>query len=155
MSFSLYYTELTDWFATEVSPEMIKFRTRLFQLLQREMELREIVQIIGVEALQESDRLTLEVATVARDAFLKQSVFNEADAFNMYEKQYWMLRAIFAFLDAAHVALKRGVFVEKIVESRLRMKLLAMQNVPNEKFREEAERLIDEIEMELTGMEPG
>jgi len=155
LSFSLYYTELTDWFATEVSPEMIKFRTRLFQLLQREMELREIVQIIGVEALQESDRLTLEVATVARDAFLKQSVFNEADAFNMYEKQYWMLRAIFAFLDAAHVALKRGVFVEKIVESPLRMKLLAMQNVPNEKFREEAERLIDEIEMELTGMEPG
>ena len=38
---------------------------------------------------------------MAREAFLKQSVFNENDAFNTFEKQYWMLRAIFAYHDSA------------------------------------------------------
>ncbi len=148
-SFSLYYPQLKEWFEREVSPEMPGLRGRLFVLLQRQAELKEIIQIIGVEALQESDRLTLEVANLARDAFLKQSVFNEADAFNSYEKQYLMLKAIFSFFDNAEAALKRGVYIEAILDSPSRTRLLKMRDVPNDGILKEAVELMEAVESEF------
>lgn len=148
-SFSLYYPQLKEWFEREVSPEMPGLRGRLFVLLQRQAELKEIIQIIGVEALQESDRLTLEVANLARDAFLKQSVFNEADAFNSYEKQYLMLKAIFSFFDNAEAALKRGVYIETILDSPSRTRLLKMRDVPNGGILKEAVELMEAVESEF------
>ncbi len=148
-SFSLYYRQLKEWFEKEVSPELPELRARLFSLLQKQAELKEIIQIIGVEALQETDRLTLEAATLASDAFLKQSVFNEADAFNSYEKQYLMLKAIFAFHDNAVAALKRGVFIEAILDSGSRARLLGMRDVPNDGIAEEAAGFIEEVEKEF------
>ncbi|MBI5642941.1 MAG: V-type ATP synthase subunit A [Deltaproteobacteria bacterium] len=152
-SFSLYQTELVDWFSSEVAHDMLPLRGRLYSLLQRQTELKDIIQIIGVEALQESDRLTLEVANIARDAFLKQSVFNEADAYNTYVKQYWMLKVIFAFMDNAGAALKRGVYIETIVDNPLRTKVMRMQNTPNEGYPKEAEDLISSIENEFSMLE--
>ncbi len=148
-SFSLYYRQLKEWFEKEVSPELPELRARLFSLLQKQAELKEIIQIIGVEALQEADRLTLEAATLASDAFLKQSVFNEVDAFNSYEKQYLMLKAIFAFHDNAVEALKRGVFIETILDSGSRARLLGMRDVPNDGIAEEAAGFIEEVEKEF------
>lgn len=148
-SFSLYYRQLKEWFEKEVSPELPELRARLFSLLQRQAELKEIIQIIGVEALQETDRLTLEAATLASDAFLKQSVFNEVDAFNSYEKQYLMLKAIFAFHDNAVAALKRGVFIETILDSGSRTRLLGMRDVPNDGIEEEAAGFIEDVEKEF------
>ncbi|MBI5454558.1 MAG: V-type ATP synthase subunit A, partial [Deltaproteobacteria bacterium] len=152
-SFSLYHSELSGWFREEIAPDMMDLRGRLYSLLQRQTELKEIIQIIGVEALQESDRLTLEVANMARESFLKQSVFNEADAFNTYTKQYWMLKAIFAFMDAAASALKRGVFIETLIESPLRTRIIKMQNTPNDGYPKAAEELIAAIENEFSMIE--
>lgn len=154
-SFSLYYPELSGWLEHEVSPEMGELRTRLFSLLQRDNELKEVIQIIGVEALQEADRLAIEAAALAREVFLKQSVFDEHDAFNSYPKQYWMLKVLFAFHDFAEDALKRGVYVEKIVETPLRAEILAMKELPNEGFGAHAREIISEIERSLGTAEAG
>jgi len=148
-SFSLYYGQLAEWFAGEVSPAMPALRARLFALLQRQAELKEIIQIIGVEALQESDRLTLEVATLATDTFLKQSVFNETDAFNSYEKQYLMLKSIFSFYDNAEAALTRGVFIETILDSPSRARLLSMRDIANSAISKEAAEFIEAVDAEF------
>lgn len=148
-SFSLYQKELEGWFSANVASDMIELRARLFSLLQRQTELKEIVQIIGVEALQETDRLALEAASTARDAFLRQSVFNENDAFNTYEKQYWLLKVIFSFFDSATLALKRGVYMETIIDSPLRMRIMRLIDEPNEGFAEKAGALIEKVEKEL------
>lgn len=153
VSFSLYQTELLDWYSREISPDMLRLRGRLFELLQKQSELKEIIQIIGVEALQEADRLTLEVANIASEGFLKQSIFNEADAFNTYDKQFWMLKVIFAYMDNASAALKRGVYIETILDSPLRTRVLRMQNMPNEGFAKNAEELINDIEGEFSTVE--
>lgn len=155
MSFSLYYPELAGWFEKVVSPDLGVLRGRLFKLLQKDKELQDVIQIIGVEALQETDRLTLEVATMAREVFLKQSVFNEADAFNSYEKQLWMLKALFAFFDCAGSALKRGVYIENIIETPLRARLLNMKDEKNEGFGDFARILVEEIEKRLSVEEAG
>ena len=152
-SFSLYQSELADWFATEVAPDMGHLRTRLFTLLQKQTELKEVVQIIGVEALQESDRLTLEVANLARETFLKQSIFNPADAFNSYEKQYWMLKVIFAFMDSAAAALKRGVYIDTIMSTPLKSSVVKVQDIPSEGFAVHARELVLRIEAEFSAIE--
>ncbi|MFQ5735306.1 MAG: V-type ATP synthase subunit A [Thermodesulfobacteriota bacterium] len=152
-SFTLYQSELADWFSTEVAPDMTRLRTRIFTLLQRQTELKEIVQIIGVEALQEADRLTLEVANLAREAFLKQSIFNTADSFNSYEKQYGMLKVIFAFMDSAEAALKRGVYIDTVMGTPLKNNVMKMQDVESEGFAAHARELVDRIETEFSTME--
>ncbi|MBI5887734.1 MAG: V-type ATP synthase subunit A [Deltaproteobacteria bacterium] len=148
-SFSLYYEDLAGWLSREVAPDMPRLRARLLKLLQKDAELKEVVQIIGVEALQEKDRLVLEAAFITNETFLKQSIFNEADAFNTHEKQYWMMKVIFAFLDSAEAALKKGTYLEKILESTLRVRVINMKNWPNEVFVKEAGALIDGIKAEF------
>ncbi len=152
-SFSLFHAELDDWFGREVAEDMVRLRGRLYSLLQRQTELKDIIQIIGVEALQESDRLALEVANLATDAFLKQSAFSEVDAFNTYEKQYWMLKTIFAYLESAEAALKRGVFIETILDSPVKGRLARMKEEPNEGFSGKARALIGEVESEFSMLE--
>lgn len=152
-SFSLFHAELDDWFGREVAEDMVRLRGRLYSLLQRQTELKDIIQIIGVEALQESDRLALEVANLATDAFLKQSAFSEVDAFNTYEKQYWMLKTIFAYLESAEAALKRGVFIETILDSPVKGRLARMKEEPNEGFSGKARALIGEVESEFSILE--
>ncbi len=152
-SFSLYQAELADWFSAEVAPDMGHLRTRLFTLLQRQTELKEVVQIIGVEALQESDRLTLEVANLARETFLKQSIFNPADAFNSYEKQYWMLKVIFAFMDSAEAALKRGVYIDTVMSTPLKASVIKVQDIHSEGFAVHARELVLRIEAEFSAIE--
>jgi V/A-type H+-transporting ATPase subunit A len=152
-SFSLYQAELNDWFAAEVAEDMVKLRGRLYSLLQRQTELRDIIQIIGVEALQETDRLTLEVANLATEAFLKQSAYSEVDAFNTYEKQYWILKAIFTFMESAEAALKRGVYIETILENPVRGRITRMKEFANEGFSKKAEEMMRDIENEFTMLE--
>ena len=132
---------------------MARLRRKLFTLLQRQTELRDIIQIIGVEALQESDRLTLEVANIATESFLKQSAFSEVDAFNTYEKQYWMLKAIFAYMESAEAALRRGVYIETILENPAASILAAMKEMANEGFSKKASELIRDIESEFAILE--
>lgn len=152
-SFSLYQAELNDWFVSEVAEDMVALRGRLYSLLQRQTELRDIIQIIGVEALQEADRLTLEVANLATEAFLKQSAFSEIDAFNTYEKQYWILKAIFTFMESAEAALKRGVYIETILENPVKGAIGRMKEFANEGFSKKAEETMRDIENEFAMLE--
>ena len=70
-------------------------------ILQKEAELQEIVQLVGPDALPEAREVILEVARMLREDFLQQFAFDEVDAYCPPKKQYWMLKAILAFYDAA------------------------------------------------------
>ncbi|HHL39416.1 MAG TPA: V-type ATP synthase subunit A [Deltaproteobacteria bacterium] len=146
-SFSLYYDELADWYTDNVSPELDGLRARFLSLLQREMELKEVMQIIGMEGLQEKDRLVIEGAALAREVFLRQSAYDEVDAFCTPQKQFWMLKAIMSYLDAMEAALSRGEYLESLLENPIRAKLVTMHSVPNEGFADFCRRLIDELEV--------
>jgi len=115
-------------------------------ILEREGELKEIVQVIGLEALQDVDRLTMDVGKLIKEVFLRQSVFNEADAFCTMEKQYWMMKTIIAFYNKAKDALGKGAYLDKILSSPVMARLMRMQDVPSNVFKERAEEIIKEME---------
>ena len=126
--------------------DKVELRNWLMNILQRESEVKEVAQIIGIDALQEADRLILETAQVAREAFLRQSVFVKNDAFATFEKQYWMLKAIHAFMINAEAALAGGKYIEEIVECEVKTELMRMQYEPSEGFTGKAKALISDIE---------
>jgi V-type H+-transporting ATPase subunit A len=50
----------------KVNPGFIDLRTRTKEILQKEQELAEIVQLVGKSALGESEKITLEVAQMLK-----------------------------------------------------------------------------------------
>ena len=77
------------------------YRDRAMSILQKETELQEIVQLVGPDALPESEKVILEVARMLREDFLQQFAFDEVDAYCPPKKAYWILKTILAFYDAA------------------------------------------------------
>lgn len=71
LSYSKYVKILEPHYeATE--PGFIEQRNKVKEILQKEDDLAEIVQLVGKSALGESDKITLEVARLLKDDFLQQ-----------------------------------------------------------------------------------
>ena len=62
-------------------------RTNLKSILQIEVELLEIVQLVGKDSLSEEQKLTLEFAKIIREDFLQQNAFSDNDAVIRLRKQ--------------------------------------------------------------------
>lgn len=144
-SFTLYYDSLKGWFLKGGRADVISLRDNILAILEREGELREVVQLIGLEALQDTDHLTMEVARIIKEVFLRQSIFNDADAYCTMEKQYWMMKCIGTFYTRAKEALQRGVYLEKILGDPVVTRLLRIQDIPCDLFKEKAEEIIKGI----------
>ena len=86
-SYSLYRERLSDWFTENVSRDWIPLTRRCLKTLQTESELKEIVQLIGADALSPDDRLTLEAARSLREDFLQQNAFEDGDSYTPLNKQ--------------------------------------------------------------------
>jgi V/A-type H+-transporting ATPase subunit A len=98
-SYSLF-TNLTDtWFDENVSSEWSGFRKRIAKTLQRESELQEIVQLVGLDSLPKEEQLLMLIAKSLREDFLQQNAFVEEDAFCSSNKQIFMAKSILNFYD--------------------------------------------------------
>jgi V/A-type H+/Na+-transporting ATPase subunit A len=111
-SFSLY--DLKDWYAHKVASEYPALTAEAIALLQREVELLEIVQLVGPDALADTERAVLAVARMLREDFLQQSAYHEIDRYCPIEKAYWMLKAILDFYQRCQAAMKLGVSLDQI-----------------------------------------
>lgn len=56
------------------APGFLDQRTQTRDILTRESELSEIVQLVGRSALDEKDKLTLDVATLLKNDFVRSDL---------------------------------------------------------------------------------
>ena len=117
-SYSLYTKALGPWYDEHISPDWVKLRNNAMELLQKESELQEIVQLVGSDALPEDQQLTLEIARMIREYFLQQNAYHEVDTFCPMEKQFKLMKAIMSWGDKAQNALEGGAAVEDIMKSK-------------------------------------
>lgn len=117
-SYSLYSKSLGDWYRENVSPEWLKLRDDAMELLQKEAELQEIVQLVGSDALPEDQQLTLEITRMIREYFLQQNAYHEVDTFCPMDKQFKLLKAITAWGNRAQSSLEGGAAIEEIMKSK-------------------------------------
>jgi len=96
-------------------------------LLQKEVELQEIVQLVGPDALPESEKVVLEVTRMIREDFLQQSAYSDTDSFCPLDKQFWMLKVILSFYDAVIAAMKRGVLLRSLMSMPVRNEIARMK----------------------------
>jgi V/A-type H+-transporting ATPase subunit A len=154
VSYSLYVDKMEDYLREEIAPDFGDLRREAMSILQREAELKEIVRLIGMDALSAQERILMEVARSIREDFLQQNAFHEVDTFTSLKKQYLMLKNILHFYHQAVKALERGIPLEEIVEAKIREKI-ARQKYVSEKKIEEIEGLSKEIEDYFTKIPVG
>ncbi len=144
-SYSLYVNDLEPWYREKLSKEFVGLRQRALELLQKEAELQEIVQLVGVDALPEREKATLDVARMLREDYLQQSAYDEVDTYTSIQKQLRMLRAILEFGDREQEAIGRGATVAQLQKLPVRTKLSRMKWIP------EAEQgpQFDALELEM------
>eukprot|EP00249_Psilotum_nudum_P005197 c18658_g1_i1 orf=482-2353(+) len=102
------YSKALESFYERFDPDFISIRTKARETLQREDDLNEIVQLVGKDALAESDKITLEVAKLLREDYLAQNAFTPYDRFCPFYKSVWMMRNIIHFSNLANQAIERG-----------------------------------------------
>ena len=149
-SYSLYLDQVQDWFAASGFSDWKDLRARTMYLLQKEVELQEIVQLVGPDALPESEKAILEITRMIREDFLQQSAYHEVDSFCSLEKQYWMLRVILAFYDRMSQAMGKGVSLVKILKLPVKTEIGRMKELTDS---EKIKGLITQIDGTLSALE--
>ncbi|CEP15485.1 hypothetical protein [Parasitella parasitica] len=100
LSYSKYMKVLEPYYEKH-DPEYIQLRDKCKEILQMEENLSEIVQLVGKSGLNESDKITLEVAQIIKDDFLQQNGYSDYDRYCPFFKTTWMLRNMIGFYDKA------------------------------------------------------
>ncbi|MFQ5940455.1 MAG: V-type ATP synthase subunit A [Nitrososphaerales archaeon] len=114
LSYSGYLEDVSKWWEENVGKEWYKLRADGYFLLQREDTLKEIVRLLGPEALPEEEKLVLEVARMIKIGILQQSAYDKIDTFCGPKKQLKLLKLMVDFHKGANKALKEGVSLADI-----------------------------------------
>lgn len=145
-SYSGYLDSVVKWWF-DIDKEWLKFRNATYEILQREDELKEIVRLLGPEALPDEQKLILDVARMIKEGFLQQSAYDEVDSYCRPEKQMKLLRIFVEFYRESQNALKNGVSLNTIRAMPIIPKLIrAKSTVLNEKL-EDLDLLYNEMMM--------
>ncbi len=142
-SYSLY--DFKDWFEREVSADWDELAGEAMALLQREVELLEIVQLVGPDALAESERAVLAVARMLREDFLQQSAFHEIDRFCQVGKAHWMLKTCIDFYHYTQAALEAEVPLEQVTSLPVVNDIARMKEFPVEAAEKEIQTIMDRV----------
>merc|ERR1712060_999589 len=82
-------------------PEYQMLQQKVKEILQKEDDLQEIVQLVGKDSLSEDQKVTLEAAKIIREDFLQQNGFSEHDFMCPLAKTIGMMKIIMQFHDKA------------------------------------------------------
>jgi len=75
------------------------------EILQKEDDLQEIVQLVGKDSLSEDQKCTLEVAKIIREDFLQQNGYSTYDFMCPLAKTIGMMKCIVGFHENAQKAM--------------------------------------------------
>lgn len=153
-SYSGYLSEVSKWWAKNVDPDWARLRSEIYNILQREDVLKEIVRLLGPEALPDEEKLILDVARMIKEGFLQQNAYDRIDTYCSPKKQVKMLRLFTTFYVLANNALKIGVPLSEIRALPVIAKMLRCKYEVPETELERIDRLEKEIQdafAKLTG----
>merc|ERR1719465_69880 len=113
ISFSKYIRVLEPYFqAYDQDYQMLQQKMK--EILQKEEDLQEIVQLVGKDSLSEDQKCTLEVAKIVREDFLQQNGFSDYDFFCPLAKTIGMMKVIVTFHESAQKAMAEFTGDQKV-----------------------------------------
>lgn len=134
-SYSGYLSDIAKWWSANVSDEWLHLRNEAYSILQREDTLKEIVRLLGPEALPDEEKLILEVARMIKIGILQQNSFDNVDTYCSPKKQFKLLKLMVNFYKGGQRALKEGATIPDIrAMSVISNMLKARMEVPDDQI---------------------
>ena len=113
-SYSGYLGDIAKWWGENINEDWLSLRSEAYGILQREDTLKEIVRLLGPEALPDEEKLILEVARMLKIGLLQQNSFDDVDTYCSPQKQYKLLKLLVEFYRRGQQALKEGTALADI-----------------------------------------
>ncbi len=148
-SYSLYLDSLENWYRKQSGPEWPNLRKEAMALLQRDEELREIVMLVGPDALSDSQRVVLEAARMIKEDFLIQSALHPVDSYCSPEKTFLLMSLIMKFYETMKTCTERGVPLQRALELPSKEDIARAKIQPSETFEAFAKDLSAKIDREF------
>ena len=149
-SYSLYQDSLKAWFGENAGSDWEKKRAQMMLILHEESQLKEMVQLVGEDALSAPDRLKMETARSIREDYLHQNAFHETDTYTSLAKQYRMMGLILDLHNACNDALAKGADIAKLVSLPVREQIGRYKYTQEADGEAEYQKIEDEIASEVS-----
>jgi V-type H+-transporting ATPase subunit A len=138
------YTKSLEPYYDRFDPDFVNIRKIVREVLQKEDDLNEIVQLVGKDSLAENDKIVLETARFLKDDFLQQNSFTKYDKYCPFYKSVAMLRNITTFHTVATAAVERtagaGGDGSKITYNVIKARLAdLLYKITSQKFEDPSE----------------
>ena len=151
-SYSLYLDALDPWYKKNIGEKYIENRQEAMRLLQREAELKDIVQLVGEDALPDSEKVVLDIGRMLREDYLRQSAFDEIDAYTSFKKQGLILGSILHFSKRAGEAVSKGVSSQRVSTIKARAEISRMKTIPEKEIESHSKKINEEIDKEVNAL---
>ncbi|HKG30305.1 MAG TPA: V-type ATP synthase subunit A [Nitrososphaeraceae archaeon] len=145
-SYSGYLDDVSKWWTNNVSADWYDLRAESYHILQREDTLKEIVRLLGPEALPDEEKLVLEVARMIKIGILQQNSFDKVDTYCSPQKQLKLVKLMVRFYKESLKSLKEGAVLADIRAMRIIPSLLkAKFEIPDDQVMK-----LDDIDKQMT-----
>jgi V/A-type H+-transporting ATPase subunit A len=144
-SYSLYLPLLDQWYRENLEPNYPEMRDAISRLLQQEASLQEMVQLVGPDALQDHERLIIELGRIIREDFLQQDAYHENDAYCSMGKAQGIMRMILSFHQQADKALEAGIPIDDLIQNRVLEKIARARFMAEDLFEAYRDEVLGEI----------
>src|SRR5574338_134572 len=154
-SYSGYLSDIAKWWSANVSDEWLHLRNEAYSILQREDTLKEIVRLLGPEALPDEEKLILEVARMIKIGILQQNSFDSVDTYCSPKKQLKLLKLMVNFYKGGQRALKEGATLPDIrAMSVISSMLKSRMEVPDDQIAklDQIDSMMDEQFKNIMGV---
>merc|ERR1711976_1127827 len=119
ISFSKYIRTLSPFFESNFDPDYARLQQEIKEILQKEDDLQEIVQLVGKDSLSEDQKCTLEVAKIVREDFLQQNGFSDYDFMCPLGKTIGIMKVIVGFHESAQKVMAESSGDHKITWNQI------------------------------------
>jgi V/A-type H+-transporting ATPase subunit A len=150
-SYSLHLESTAPGFEALGGPGWTELRREILTILQRERELEEIAALVGRDALEEADRLLIEVARLVRERVTGQNAFDPRDASSPVPKTHALASLVTRLHAAGRSALETGLPLARLDLSRATRAITGVRESGPDSLAErvaEAQRAIDALGVE-------
>jgi V/A-type H+-transporting ATPase subunit A len=144
-SYSLFKEGLEDWYRENVANDYPELVNQAVDILQREADLQEVVQLVGPDALQDNERLVIEIGRILRQDFLQQNGFDPIDASCSLDKAYGMLQMMLKLYAQARQAVEAGATIDELLGNDVIEKVNRARYVPEDEFPAYRDQVIAQL----------
>ncbi len=152
LSYSLYLKELEPWFRQNAPSGWAERRQQAVDVLQRDTELQEIVQLVGPDALQDQERLLLEFARMLKESFLQQNAYSDDDAYSSLEKTGHLMDALLSYYETCCAALRAGVLLDNLLAHPSREQISRLRELNSNGFAEKKKTVVEDMKAAIEGL---